>query len=74
MSIKVEINSSPGKRATVRTIGIGGPSPASTQYDELIKLNDVVSVNPANNQILVYDSTTGKYTIKTLPIIDGGSF
>jgi len=81
MSIKVEINTSPGNRvaidsqqkSTVRTIGIGASS-ASAQYDELIKLNDVVSVNPANNQILVYDSTAGKYTIKTLPTIDGGSF
>jgi hypothetical protein len=72
MTIRVEINN-PSRNRVVRTTGIGA-SPGSTQYDELVKLNDVVSVNPANNQILVYDSITGKYTIKTLPIVDGGSF
>jgi hypothetical protein len=81
MAIKAVINTSPGNRvaidsqqkSTVRTIGIG-VVPAGAEYDELAKLKDVVTINPANNETLVYDSTTAKYTIKTLPIVDGGSF
>ena len=81
MAIKAIVNTSPGnrvsinsqQRSTVRTIGIG-VIPALAQIDNLVELNDVVSINPANNDTLVYDSTTAKYTIKTLPIVDGGSF
>lgn len=81
MAIKAIVNTSPGnrvsinsqQRSTVRTVGIG-VIPALAQIDNLVELNDVVSINPANNDTLVYDSTTAKYTIKTLPIVDGGSF
>ena len=81
MAIKAVINTAPGnriainsqQRSTIRTIGIG-VIPAGSQIHNLVELNDVVSVNPANNQTLVYDSATAKYTIKTLPIVDGGSF
>lgn len=81
MAIKAVINTSPGNRvainsqqkSTVRTVGIGVIPPLA-QIDRLVELTDVSSVNPANNQTLVYDSATAKYTIKTLPIVDGGSF
>lgn len=81
MAIKAVVNTAPGNRvsinsqqkSTVRTIGIG-VVPTSAQIDNLVDLRDVVSINPANNQTLVYDSVTAKYTIKTLPIVDGGTF
>lgn len=80
MAIKATVNTSPGnrvsvdtqKKSTVRTIGIG-IVPAS-QIDNLVELLDVVSVNPANNDTLVYDSATSKYIVKALPIINGGTF
>ena len=79
MGIKVSVNSTPRdrisinsqKRSTVRTIAVGLPSTLSTALDDL---TDVDATNPDNNETLVYDATSGKYIIKTLPIVDGGSF
>ena len=79
MGIKVSVNSTPRdrisinsqKRSTVRTIAVGIPSTLSTALGDL---TDVDATNPDNNETLVYDATSGKYIIKTLPIVDGGSF
>lgn len=76
MSIKVSVNSAPKNRisinsqnrSTVRTIGVG----ASASL--LANLTDVDASDPDNNETLVYDATSGKYVIKTLPVVNGGSF
>jgi hypothetical protein len=77
MAVKVTVVS-PGKnrisinnqdRKQIRTIGII-PDNATT----LAGLNDVDASDPDNNETLVYDEATGKYVVKTLPIITGGTF
>jgi hypothetical protein len=79
MGVKVLVNSTPGTRVainnqtreTIRTVSVGLESLSNTS---LVSLTDVISINPANNQTLVYDSFLEKYVIKTLPTIDGGSY
>lgn len=76
MSIKVSVNSAPKNRisinsqnrSTVRTISVG----ASASL--LANLTDVDASDPDNNETLVYDASSGKYVIKTLPVVNGGSF
>lgn len=77
MGIKVLVNSNPRdrisinsqNRTTVRTIAIG-----SAAYSKLSDLTDVNASDPDNNETLVYDSATGKYVVKVLPVVDGGNF
>lgn len=77
MGIKVLVNSNPRdrisinsqNRTTVRTIAVG-----STAYSRLSELLDVNASDPDNNETLVYDSATGKYVVKELPVVDGGNF
>ena len=77
MAIKVTVVS-PGKnrisinnqdRKQIRTVGI---TPERTNL--LANLQDVDASDPDNNETLVYDEATGKYVVKTLPIITGGTF
>lgn len=78
MGIKVLVNSTGSNRVsinnqqrkTIRTVGIA----ASSQVDTLAALKDVDATDPDNNETLVYDASTQKYVIKTLPVIDGGSY
>ena len=77
MSIKVTVNSIPKtrisinkqQRETIRTVGIN-----PTLNNRLSDLIDVDSSDPNNNETLVYDETSGLYVIKTLPLVDGGSY
>lgn len=77
MGTKVTINSSPKNRIsinnqqkkTVRTVSIG-----ASPYDQLTDLKDVDATDVDNNETLVYDETTGKFVVKVLPIINGGTF
>jgi hypothetical protein len=66
--IRVSVNAQ--KRTTVRTVGIA----ALTNEISLSRLSDVDASDPDNNETLVYNSVTQKYEIKTLPILDGGSY
>jgi hypothetical protein len=61
---RVSINNQ--QRATIRTVGISA--------NKLSGLLDVDASSPDNNDTLVYDSATGKYVIKELPIVNGGTF
>jgi hypothetical protein len=78
MSIKVTVNSSSPYRVSVnsqqpknvRLTGTNGGSSAT----RLEYLTDVDASDPDNNETLVYDSVSGKYVIKTLPTVDGGTF
>jgi hypothetical protein len=64
---RVSINNQ--QRSTVRTVAI-----ASTQIKNLVDLLDVDATDTDNNEVLVYDETLNKYVIKTIPVVDGGSF
>jgi hypothetical protein len=58
-------------RKYVRTVGI---APALSAVNNLNDLLDVDADTPDNNETLVYDEASGKYIVKTLPVIDGGTF
>lgn len=61
---RVSINNQ--QRSTIRTVGVS--------TNKLSGLIDVDATDPNNNETLVYDSATGKYVIKELPIVNGGTF
>lgn len=62
---RVSINNQ--QRSTIRSVGI-------SSGNKLSGLIDVDATDPNNNETLVYDSATGKYVIKELPIVNGGTF
>lgn len=78
MSIRVTVNSVPKNRVsintkkqeTVRSVGIAAPE----QTKLLANLQDVDASDPDNNETLVYDASTGKYVVKELPRLNGGTF
>lgn len=78
MSIKVTVVSPPKNRIsinkqdrnTIRTVGLASES----GVDTLVQLSDVDASDVDNNETLVYDETTGKFVVKVLPIINGGSY
>jgi hypothetical protein len=78
MGVKVFVNSTntsrvsinAQKRSTVRTVGLASISQDAT----FAALTDVDASDPDNNETVVYNSTTQKYEVKTLPIVDGGSY
>jgi hypothetical protein len=75
MGIKVLVNSTPRDRisintqtrSTVRTVGIGN-------IPKLSSLIDVDTSDPDDNETLVYDAASEKYVVKTLPVVNGGTF
>lgn len=66
---KTRISINNQERKTIRTVGI-----VPENVNNLSGLEDVDASDPDNNETLVYDQATGKYVIKTLPIISGGTF
>lgn len=75
MGTKVIVNSTSPNRVlinnqqpkTIRTVGIG----VGTKFAGLL---DVNASDPDNNETVVYDEASGKYVVKTLPVVDGGTF
>jgi hypothetical protein len=65
--IRVSINNQDRKQ--IRAVGL-----APGNVNQLVKLTDVDATDPDNNETLVYDEASGKYVIKTLPIVSGGTF
>ena len=78
MAIRVTLNSVPKnrisvnatRRETVRSVGIQ-PQPVTNYLENLL---DVDASQKANNNTIVYDAVSEKFVVKTLPIIDGGTF
>lgn len=64
-STAVKINSQ--NQQKVKTLA---PVAATT----LVGLTDVSVIDSVNNSVLVYNTATSKYEIKSLPIIFGGTF
>jgi hypothetical protein len=65
---RVAINNQQPK--TVRTVGIQ-PVQTTNYFATLI---DVDSSDADNNETVVYDAASGKYVVKPLPVLDGGTF
>lgn len=66
---RVSVNNQ--QRTSIRTVGI---IPELEYVNRLVNLIDVDATNSENNETLVYDQSLNKYVIKTLPIVDGGTF
>lgn len=66
---RVSINNQ--NRTSIRTVSI---TPDLSSVGSLSVLTDVDASNPNNNETLVYDEASGKYVVKELPIINGGTF
>lgn len=64
-STAIKINSQ--NQQKVKTIA---PVVAAT----LVGLTDVSVIDSVNNSVLVYNTATSKYEIKSLPVIFGGTF
>lgn len=62
--------SNPKTVAAVAPLTVG----PATSLSSLSQISDVDASSPDNNEVLVYDSTTNKYVIKTIPTIQGGTF
>ena len=68
----INVTSASKNRIQITT---GGPSAVPTsQIDTLVELKDVDSSDADNNETLVYDEVSGKFVVKELPIINGGTF
>lgn len=46
----------------------------SQAIDTLVELKDVDATGVSNNDVVVYDATSGKFKIEELPIVNGGEF
>ncbi len=76
MAIRVTVNSVPKNRVsinnqqrdTIRTVGI---APGNGSIDTL---QDVNATNKGNNHTLVYDTASGKYIVREMPVLDGGTY
>jgi hypothetical protein len=66
---RISINSQ--QRKTVRTVSV---TPDLSSISTLGSLSDVNATDPNENETLVYDEASGKYIVKTLPNISGGTF
>lgn len=66
---RISINNQ--QRKTIKTVAITPDLSAVTTLDAL---TDVDATDPDNNETLVYDEASGKYIVKTLPNISGGTF
>lgn len=84
MGTKVTVHTRPGNRIVVSSPSssqqvksvniIGATDIGSAGISRLSELRDVDSTNVNNNETLVYDEASGKYVVKELPIINGGTF
>ena len=61
-------NQQRGSVKYVSTTGGGGG------VKRLVDLQDVDATHLESNETLVYDEASGKYIVKELPIINGGTF
>ena len=83
MRNKVTVITRPGNRITinnnqqaaVKSVNlVGATAIGAAGVRVLGQLDDVDTTGAGNNETLVYDEASGKYIIKELPIINGGTF
>lgn len=66
--IRVSINNQ--ARRTIRTVGVS----ALASTGKLSSLVDVDASDPNDNETLVYDAETQKYVVRSLTVLDGGTY
>lgn len=65
------VRTTPKNRITINNkTGIG----PSNQIDTIVELKDVDAGVLETNETLVYDGNSGKFVVRELPIINGGTF
>lgn len=63
------------QRTQLKSVNIVGASAVgSTGASRLVELTDVDASSVDNNETVVYDEVSGKFVVKEIPIINGGSF
>lgn len=78
MAIKVTVNSVPTtrvsvnnqQRETIRTVGVG----VGITAPSIGSLTDVDASSKNDNDALIYDASTGKFIVKEIPVLNGGTF
>ena len=65
----VNVTSAPKNRIQINSSGISG-----SVSDTIVELRDVDASDVDNNETLVYDEGRGKFVVKEIPIINGGTF
>lgn len=79
---KITVTTTPKNRISINTqqkgvvrVGSTGLTGAGSEViRNLADLDDVNASDPDQNETLVYDAATGKYVVKELPIVNGGTF
>lgn len=74
MGTSITVISKPSNKITISSTSKQIVTGANITATQLSKLTDVDATTPQNNETLVYDSATGKYVVKELPIVNGGTF
>jgi len=72
MGTKITVTSRPKNRININTRT--GASGGSAAVDTIVELKDVDASDIDNNETLVYDEVSGKFVVKEIPIINGGTF
>lgn len=69
----LNVTTTPKNRIQINTSGGAGGGGAN--IDTLVELKDIdASAGSANNNTVVYDENSGKFKIRELPILNGGTF
>lgn len=66
MAITVQVKP---RKTTISSVTV-----ARTANLNLTQLNNVDIITPANNEVLVYESETGRWLNKSIQTISGGTF
>jgi hypothetical protein len=66
MAIRVSINDQ--KRETIRTVNLGDTR------QSISTLTDVDASSKNQNDAIIYDASTGKFIVKEIPVLNGGTF
>lgn len=80
MSNKITVTTTPKNRISINTqqkgivkkVSVGQGNSAGK--NRLVELVDVDAAQLENNNTLVYDTSSEKFIVKELPIVDGGNF
>ena len=62
------------QRTQVKSVNVVGATTTGAAVDKLIELKDVDATSVDNNETVVYDEVSGKFVVKEIPIINGGTF
>lgn len=71
---RVSINTGSRNKLKVNSGVVGAGSTAESAIDTIRELKDVDASDLDSNETLVYDGSSGKFVVKELPLIDGGTF